>query len=151
MIDEVVPESGADAGGLKAGDVILSINGEKVNARKDVTKLVGSHAGGETVELRIRRGEEEKTVKVTLADREKLFGQQDKEEEKEENPFNGKVSVRRIGFTRIIQHDINLEPAAMGGPLGTWTAILSASTSPGWSASPPSPSPPHSSGSAWTK
>ena len=44
--------------------------------------------------------------------------------------MSGKVSVRRTGFKRVIQHEVSLGPLDMGGPLFDLEGRQSVSTSP---------------------
>lgn len=57
--------SGYDVG----GDVIVAVNGEKIEHAEDLGRLIGALAPGETVELEVIRDGERKTVEVELGDR----------------------------------------------------------------------------------
>ena len=65
LVTEVYADSAAAKAGLKAGDVIIAIDDEKVN---DVTGLVGAITGkGEgAVRVKIMRNHSEQTITVTL-------------------------------------------------------------------------------------
>lgn len=62
----VVSGSPADKAGIKNGDVITEINGKEVGPRGGVSSLIAEYAPGDTIEITFRRGDEKKTVKVTL-------------------------------------------------------------------------------------
>jgi S1-C subfamily serine protease len=62
----VVPGSGAAAAGILPGDVIVAINGEELDNVKDLQKRVRSYAIGEEAEVTVVRGDETKTLRVTL-------------------------------------------------------------------------------------
>ena len=62
----VVSGSPADKAGIKKGDVITEINGKEVGPRGGVSSLIAEYAPGDTIEITFRRGDEKKTVKVTL-------------------------------------------------------------------------------------
>lgn len=67
-IDTVQTESGAlnPAGkaGLKAGDILLEINGNPVSRNRDIASAVES-SGGKTLRLLIKRGSKEQTLQFT--------------------------------------------------------------------------------------
>jgi len=62
----VVPDSPAARAELASGDVILTIDGERVDRPGDVVGIIAAHAPGERVGLVLRRGDAEKLVAVTL-------------------------------------------------------------------------------------
>jgi len=65
----VVPDSPADLAGLKEGDVILSINAEKITPEKIIADFLEKYSAGDALALKILRGKKEFEVKVTLAER----------------------------------------------------------------------------------
>lgn len=69
LVTSVREESPAAAGGLKAGDVILAVDGEEVEGPGDVSRLVwGAEAG--PVAIRILRDRGERTLTVDLPEAE---------------------------------------------------------------------------------
>lgn len=69
LIEDVVPDGGAERAGLEGGDRILAINGEEVRDLEDYMSVLETLKPGQTVPIKYRRGEEEKTTKVTLGTR----------------------------------------------------------------------------------
>ncbi|WP_273759608.1 Do family serine endopeptidase [Bartonella sp. ML70XJBT.G] len=53
--------------GIKAGDVILSVNGEKINDSRDLAKRIANIKPGETITLGVWRSGKEDNIKVKLA------------------------------------------------------------------------------------
>src|SRR5260221_1803069 len=53
--DAVVPDSAAAAAGLKPGDIVLAIDGHKVESFSDMQRLVSANAG-RTLSLQVDRG-----------------------------------------------------------------------------------------------
>ena len=66
-IASIVPNSPADKGGLKAGDVILRFGDRDVADFKAFRAMVQEHQPGDQVTVQIRRGEETKDFDVKLA------------------------------------------------------------------------------------
>ncbi len=66
-IAEVTAGSGADTGGIEAGDRILTIDGVPVTNIGELTGLVQSHFSGDVVELEVQRGSTSMTLEATLS------------------------------------------------------------------------------------
>jgi S1-C subfamily serine protease len=77
LILDVKTESGAAQAGLRPtrrnadneivpGDVVLAIDNQAVRSRADVERLIGKRKAGDTVTLRVQRGDEVSDVQVTL-------------------------------------------------------------------------------------
>ncbi len=62
----VIPASPADKAGLQENDIVLEIDGQKINQKNDLAKVIRNKSVGETIELKVWRKGEEKTVDVTL-------------------------------------------------------------------------------------
>lgn len=62
----VVPGSPADKAGIAENDIILEVNGEKIDQNKTLIKLVQKYKVGDEVELKILSKGSEKTIKVKL-------------------------------------------------------------------------------------
>jgi membrane-associated protease RseP (regulator of RpoE activity) len=66
-IVEVTPESPAGQAGLREGDVILAVDRAPVGeGDSDLAARILQHEPGDTVELRVQRGDEELEIEVTL-------------------------------------------------------------------------------------
>jgi len=68
-IASVQPDSPADDAGLTAGDVVRGFDGKEVSDSASLSAQVNHHQAGDEVDVVIRRGGEERTVKVELAER----------------------------------------------------------------------------------
>jgi hypothetical protein len=66
LVNRVPPGTAADNAGIAAGDVIVSMDGHTLPDFDRLTARIAQHQPGETVEVEIMRGEERKTLSVTL-------------------------------------------------------------------------------------
>lgn len=64
----VIAGSPADKAGLKSGDIILRLDGQKIDANNNLTALIGQKSPGDKVTLVVLRDSKEQTVEVTLAE-----------------------------------------------------------------------------------
>ena len=69
IVDDVVAGSPAEKAGLEHGDVITTLDGEKVIDFHDFQLKIGVHLPGDTVQLEIYRDGKKKSIALTLADR----------------------------------------------------------------------------------
>ncbi|QMU26927.1 trypsin-like peptidase domain-containing protein [Adhaeribacter radiodurans] len=65
-ITGIQPESGAAAAGLKAGDIIQSIDGVKVTSSAEFSERVARHRPGDKVEVTYLRGSRANNASITL-------------------------------------------------------------------------------------
>lgn len=65
----VVPGSAADKAGIKEGDIILKLNGEKITSKNSLAKIIQNYSPGDKITLDILRGDKEITVQLTLGER----------------------------------------------------------------------------------
>ncbi len=65
-VPAVFPNSPADQAGLQAGDVIVAVDGESVNAEDDLAEHVLKRSPGDTLNLRVMRGDEPREIEITL-------------------------------------------------------------------------------------
>lgn len=68
LIVSVATETPADEAGLARGDILLAIDGDRVNTAAELKQVILMQDPGDTLELTVKRGEEELTLSVTLAD-----------------------------------------------------------------------------------
>lgn len=65
----ILPDGPADRGGLKAGDIILEINGQKLSTSKSLSYVIARYTPDQQVELKILRQGTELKLKVPLGER----------------------------------------------------------------------------------
>jgi S1-C subfamily serine protease len=55
--------------GLVRGDIIMDVNGTAVNSQSDIRQAIASHKQGDSVSLKVRHGDAEKTLTVALGEK----------------------------------------------------------------------------------
>ena len=65
-LDEIVANSPAQDAGLKKGDVITHVNGDRVSDGISLIVRIRSHQPGETIVFTVRRDSDSQDVEVTL-------------------------------------------------------------------------------------
>ncbi len=69
FVSDVVPGSGAEAGGLQPGDVIAKIDGQDITSAADVGTVIRKKKPGDRVEIEYEREGQKQTATVTLKSR----------------------------------------------------------------------------------
>jgi thiol-disulfide isomerase/thioredoxin len=68
-VKHVLRGSPAEKAGLKEGDLIRAIDGEKVAAPDDVSRIVGGHDPGDAIVASLLRAQDTLSIKIALASR----------------------------------------------------------------------------------
>ena len=68
LVAEPSPNSPAAKAGIKSGDVIVAVNGERIGNARELSRRIAQMAPGNTAKLTILQGGSEKTVNVTLGE-----------------------------------------------------------------------------------
>jgi 2-alkenal reductase len=69
LVQAVTSGSPADRAGLRAGDILVAIDGTEVDADNTLSSILGHHSVNDKVKITIMRGGSRQTVTVTLAQR----------------------------------------------------------------------------------
>ncbi len=69
LVVAVQKDSPAQKAGIVRGDIILALNGTAVNTPSDLVKGIEARKTGDSVAVRLRHGDTEKTANVVLAER----------------------------------------------------------------------------------
>lgn len=111
-ITSVHPDSPAKKVNMMDGDLIVAIEDEKIYSRRQLGEIVASYDPGDTIKFTIERGDESISLWATLEHRSRIFDPLDRNQR-----MSGETSVRKAGFSEVIQTDLPLEPRDMGSPL----------------------------------
>ena len=91
LVAEPQKDSPAVKAGIEAGDVIVSVDGERVKDARDLSRKIGSLAPGSTIKLGMLRQGSEKTVSLTLGE---LPAQREARAEQRELPLRSRHGSR---------------------------------------------------------
>lgn len=103
---------GAEKAGLRAGDIILSVEGVRLMKREDLLDVLQSKQPGDDVFVEFMRGSKQMSADVNLSERVSRMTRNDQMSGGEDQ-----LSARRSEFPRVIQHDTPLTKVSVGGPL----------------------------------
>ncbi|MFT4170961.1 MAG: DegQ family serine endoprotease [Rhodocyclaceae bacterium] len=68
LVNSVEPGSPADKAGIREGDIVLQVDGNKVDDSADLARVIGERHPGDTVKLRIWRDKASRDVSVKLVE-----------------------------------------------------------------------------------
>jgi serine protease Do len=102
LVSSVQPGFSADKAGLKAGDVIVTIDGHPVKDGDDLVNVISARKPGTTIQLGYIRNGEQHTATVTIADRTKMLDALTSNQGNENNsgqPGNSENAQAKLGIT----------------------------------------------------
>jgi serine protease Do len=115
-IEQIAPESGAAAAGLKPGQIILNVGERPITGILELKNSLVGRNPGEEVTMRVRDGQSERDVEVRLGNRPELPSYPGDRLLQMER-MGGPISRVRDSFTRVIQTDMRPRPNQIGGPV----------------------------------
>ena len=118
-IEGTIPSGAAARNGLRADDIILSIDGINMNSQEQMMNKVSGYEPGERIAVRYMRGDTIKTLEIVLTPR---FDNRDdamldlymNSNEELQGQF---ASINSGGYPEALQHDADVFPNQVGGPL----------------------------------
>jgi len=131
LIAQVEPTGPAAKGGIEAGDIIVSVNGEAVKDPRDLAKKIATIAPGTSTTIRTYRNGAEKTFTVTLGELPQTRTKAKAEEQKTSSEpavlglsIASARSVRGAGDHGVVITDINPAGRAAESGLQVGDVIL---------------------------
>jgi serine protease Do len=115
-IANVQPEYGAAEAGLRAGDVILSVNERDISGLQELRNALSGKNPGDKVNLRIETAGKERDVEVLLSNR-PVLGQFAGGRLNAMERMGGEPNRIRDGFSRVVQTDMKIKSNQIGGPV----------------------------------
>ncbi len=115
-VEQITPDSGAAAAGIKPGDIILKVGDRPISGLMELKNSLGGMNPGTKVTIRVSSGGKQRDAEVLLGNRPDLPnfpGQRLHQMER----MGGPISRVRDSFTRVIQSDMRPRPDQVGGPV----------------------------------
>jgi len=116
-IAQIMAGLGAEAAGLKPGDVVLKVNDSPVKEGQELVKTLRQFREGQSVKVRVQRGEEEFDATIKMMAPKPEGGGRGFDRAARMNQMGSVTSQRAEGFDLAIQHDTVLQNWQCGGPL----------------------------------
>ena len=103
LVASVANDSPSDKAGIKAGDIILEINGVLINEMKELPKIVAQTEVGKTVNVKVWRNKKEILKKIKLG---RLETSEDFKDQKTIEPKTTEVKSLKINVRTIEEKDV---------------------------------------------
>ena len=113
VVLKIVQNSAALKAGVRHNDIVLSLDGQNFTDPEQFEQRLAGYRPGETITLKVRRGDLVHVLKAKLQSRE----QGTNERSEYQNRLGSELSNRRGGYSVILQHDSVVKPSDCGGPL----------------------------------
>jgi serine protease Do len=100
LVNQVTPKGPADQAGLKAGDIITTVDGKPIKDGDALVTDIAARKPGTTVHLGYMRSGKEATATLTIADRAKLYAAQPASQNGQNGPESApNASEGKLGIT----------------------------------------------------
>jgi serine protease Do len=116
-IREVVAGGVALTAGVQRDDRILEVDGQKPDSIFNFTKLISERKAGETVRLKLQRGEAVIEKEIALGDRASVPASGGDRRSEMMDSMGSTVSQRKDDFANVMQTDFPLDANQCGGPV----------------------------------
>jgi serine protease Do len=99
LVQDVIPSGPAAKAGLRAGDVIMDIDGTKISSGTVLLDVVANTPVGKSVNVRVNRDGKEQTIPVVIGDRQVVIGERAANREPDNNnDQGGGTSQTKLGI-----------------------------------------------------
>ncbi len=116
-VKEVSANLPAAKAGLKAGDVILSVDGQKTAVSNDVNQALSKYKPGDKATFEIARDGKSQKLQINLVSSDQMAQKTNGETLTHLSEAGGTISKRRSNFANALTHDTVLQAADCGGPV----------------------------------
>jgi serine protease Do len=98
LVQQVTPGGPADKGGLKAGDIITTIDGRSIKDGDDLVNEIASRRPGSSVRLGFLREGKPSDATVTIGDRDKVFAEIGQQQSNAAPDDHGDAGEAKLGL-----------------------------------------------------
>ena len=98
LVQEVTPGGPAEKAGLKAGDIITTIDGRSIKDGDDLVNEIASRRPGSNIRLGLIREGKPTDVAVTIDDRDKVFADLGNQQTENDNQQQGDPGEAKLGI-----------------------------------------------------
>jgi serine protease Do len=117
IVVSIVAGSPAEKAGFKEGDIVVAINGEKVDSNREMTRKVATLSLGSTAAFSVLRDGKTITLRATIERRpaeRNVSGLQNREPEKEDNARVADLGLQVAPVNPMTERLFGVEPGAKG-------------------------------------
>ena len=125
LVNTITPDGPAAKGGVKPGDVIVSVDGKPIKDGDDLVADISTRRVGSTVQLGILRNGSKQTLTVGIADRAKLFANVGSNSDSNAAPAEADAGESKLGI------QVDAVPAQTASKLGIQGGVSVTSVRPG--------------------
>ena len=98
LVQEVQPGGPSDKAGLKAGDIITTVDGRSIKDGNDLVDEIASRRPGSTVRLGYLRNGQNMDTTVTIGDRDKVFAEMTAQQPQNGGPEQSDAGETKLGI-----------------------------------------------------
>ena len=125
LVNTVTPDGPAAKGGVKPGDVIVSVDGKPIKDGDDLVADISTRKVGSTVQLGVLRNGSKQTLTVGIANRAKLFANVGSNSDNNTTPAEADAGESKLGI------QVDAVPAQTASKLGIQGGVSVTSVRPG--------------------
>ncbi|MBB4305057.1 serine protease Do [Rhodobium orientis] len=101
LVAEVQPNSPAEKAGLKTGDVVTAVDGEKIDNSKELARVVAGYQPDSTVKVEVLRGGKTRTIDVKLGRLNDRVASADSETGNEDGTPSSSATLEDLGIAVV--------------------------------------------------